>query len=244
MPQLIRTPEEIFRDEGKDIYLIRFRQGDKDIEAIDDIDSRTLCAETRPAIKEIRDWLQTNVPNARMERLAPSEESGWIVGYFGDIRVDFSAAELATFCERWEEPDGKSKDPRFQCFLMPCKPWFEQYGNFVPTLDRPTRLGPTVWWNTPIGFIHHQVEIDQASDEPLLAHPGRPADIWMHAIRLWPELVSIKTSTLTRGSISKSSDGNWEVVYSDCPWSEFSRQDDLRDWFGLPAGTNIIRDEW
>ena len=127
--------------------------------------------------------------------------------------------------------------------MIPYKTWFEKHGYFVPTLDRPVGLGPTVWWDTPIGFVYHQIAADELTES---THPGHAEDIWMHAVRLWPELASLEADNLTHGSIFKDSDGNWVAMFSDRPWagSEFSRQGELRQWFHLPEDAKIFRDEW
>ena len=57
MPQLIRTPEEIFRAEAKDIYFIAIKD-DKGQES--------------PAWGEIQEWLKSNLPDTRVEMMAPS----------------------------------------------------------------------------------------------------------------------------------------------------------------------------
>lgn len=228
MPQLIRTPEQIFREEGRDIYLIRIK----------DEEGRDL-----PAWQEIQDWISANLPNTHVEMLGPSEDSGFICGYFGDLRVDFSEADLAAFCARWETPDGKSVDPRFQCYLWPYEKWSEKHGNFIPTKDRPAGLGLTLWWDTPIGFIHHQITLEDAAVHELENHPGRPEDLWMHALRLWPELASVDTEKLVYGRIvpDESREGAWLVLLENSPFNGFSnyRRKKLRDWFNLPKSTRI-----
>lgn len=233
MPQLIRTPEQIFREEGKDIYLIRFRNR-KGLNS--------------PVGKEIQKWLHTNLPQVRIELLAPSEDSGCISGYFGDLRVDFSEADLTTFCARWETPEGKSVDRRFQCYLMPYQTWFEKHGHFVPTNERPTGLGLTLWWDTPIGIIHHQVSMEEAVTRNLRSHPGKPADLWMHAIRLWPELASVDATVQTYGWVEPTEPdegGNvrWILLIDNFPGYPKDRKEVLREWFGLPEET-LIRSFW
>lgn len=235
MPQLIRTPEQVFREESKDIYLIHFRNR-KGINS--------------PAGREIQAWLHTNLPHTRIELLAPSEDSGYLSGNSGvcNLRVDFSEADLATFCARWETPEGKSVDRRFQCFLMPYQAWFEKHGHFVPTKERPTALGLTLWWDTPTGIIHQQISKEDAVTRHLKSHPGTPADLWMHAVRLWPELASVDPSRLTRGWIEsaepdEAGDVTWSLII-DSPHSD--TEDDsakAREWFGLPEGT-VVQGYW
>jgi hypothetical protein len=228
MPQLIRTPEEIFREEAKDIYLIRFK-GEKRKSA---------------ASKEIEAWITTNLPGTLIEPLAPSEHSGWIEGYFGDLRIDFSEDGLKQFCDRWETPDGASIDARFQCYLMPYREWLEKHGHYMPSNLQPTYIGITVWIDTPIGIIYHQ--LDEESIENY--HPAKAPDLWMNAVRLWPELKDVNFDDLPYGNISRYSDmASWVVIYSDPikNGNEFTKKQKavLREWFNLPKGIKM-RNEW
>lgn len=229
MPQIIRTPDEIFRQEEKDIYFIRFRDQEGN----------------SAAREEIRAWLRENTPGARVESLAPPEDSGYICGYFGDLRVDFSESDLTKYCARWEDGEGTSLDTRMQCFLSPYKDWFAKHGHFIPTLERPTGLGPSKWWDTPLGVVYHQIAADPASGEKVRTHPAQAGDIWMHAVRLWPGLAALDTSTLTHGHIYQSADGKWAMEYSDSPFNPFApeRAEELRAWFNLPQSAKIYS-EW
>jgi hypothetical protein len=232
MPQIIRTPEQIFREEAKDIYFLRFH-GDK--------------GRNSPAWQEMQDWLKENVPQSRVEMLAPSEHSGWVSGYFGDLRVDFSEADLAIFCARWETPKGKSLDKRFQCYQSLYQSWFKKYGSFVPTNEAPGRLGLTVWWDTPMGLIYHQIGMEDANARDLFCHPADPQDIWIHAIQLWPALAGIDSGELISGRIQPIASGSqeWCVIYNDDPFTPISdaRKSEILEWFGLPKGTRI-ENEW
>lgn len=114
MPRLIRTPEEILREEKRDLYYVEFS-------SVDGIfDER----ENPPGRAELIAWLEKHAPQCQIEPLGPSERSGWIVGgIHGRIRVDFDAEGLAEFCRVWENPDGMSNDPRFQCMLIRYVDW-------------------------------------------------------------------------------------------------------------------------
>lgn len=232
MPLIIRTPEQIFREEGKDVYFVRFFDlgGDRDL--LDSVNQKSQASE------DFCRWMKKHLPHVRVERLAPSEKSGWLEGYFGDIRVDFSDEDLVTFCAHWEDEHGESKDARLRCFVMQYQTWFVQHGNCIPTRERPTKISTTVWWETPIGFIYYQT--DKA--KPIASH----LDIWMHAIKLWPELALLESRKLTHGLIFKSQDDKWEVVITDSPFSKdrFSRDEELLEWFNLPENIQIYRDDW
>ena len=241
MPQLIRTPEQIFREEAKSIYVIQFKNYDDDEsgESAEDCEDKKISAS-----EEIKAWIAKNLPGTLIEPMGPSEHSGWIIGYFGDLRIDFPEDGLKQFCAKWEAPDGASVDDRFQCYLMPYQRWFEEYGHYVPSNQQPITIGVTVWIDTPIGFIYHQLDENVSVDR----HPAKPADLWMHAVRLWPELKEMVFCKLTHGTIRRNADKtSWEVWYSDEPMSSYEftdkRQAALREWFRLPAGVEILN-EW
>lgn len=229
MPQLIRTPEDIFREEKKDIYAIHFNQDDDDL----------MPSSDPPGRQEILQWLQENVPDSRIEKIAPSENSGFICGYFGTLRVDFSEADLQKFCARWETPDGTSIDPRFQCYLNPYVPWFERYAKFQPALARPDALGIAIWIDTPIGIMHHLIPLEDAKKEPLERHPGNKRNLWMHATALWPELQTLNVEKLLCGEIRAPEEirERWCVIYQDDPFNPSmteAKKAALIDWFRLP----------
>ncbi len=237
MPQLIRTPEQIFREEGKDIYLIRFTTPG------DEADTFGSASEDSPGREEILAWLKENTPGAHVEPLAPSEKSGFICGYFGDLRVEFSESDLAVFCARWEDAEGGSLDPRFQCFLWPYSYWFEKAKKYIPTKRRPVKPGLAKWLSTPTGFIYHQFSLKDAAKKKLvLGHPATVEDLWFQAQQLWPELASLNLSELTYGDIRQNSNGRWRVFYSDDFQNKFSRkrQKALLEWFKLPADTKVF----
>lgn len=147
---LIRTPEDIFRAEGKDVYCLHFNQ-----------DDASQVAQTR---SEMLDWLSQHLPGTRTELVGPSEHSGFLMGGPAALRVDFSEQGLAVFCARWENPEtGLSLDPRFQCFLMPYADWLAEHGHFVPTLDKPGHVGLAVWIDTPLGVLTHVLPLEQVA---------------------------------------------------------------------------------
>lgn len=121
MPQAIRAPEEIFRAERKDLYIIRFKP-DEEMEWLPN----------PPGRKELVAWLKSNLPSVRIEPLAPSEKSGILSGYDGRIRVDFDQDSLAVFSAHWEDAEGASIDSRWQCYLWPYELWLKEDGSDQP----------------------------------------------------------------------------------------------------------------
>ena len=114
MPQLIHTPEEVFRRERRDIYTLEFQEGSSE--------------DIQKTFKKMQAWFKQNTPDSPTEMLAPSEYSGWIDGGPTSLRIAFTPADLAIFCEQWENTDGGSLDPRFQCCIHPYADWLENDG--------------------------------------------------------------------------------------------------------------------
>jgi hypothetical protein len=231
MPYLIRTPEQIFREEGKDIYFIHFTEE---------------RARESPIWRDVQDWLATELPSVKVEMMASPEDSGGM-SYGGDLRVDFSESDLATFCAQWETEEGGSIDPRFQCYLWPYAVWHEKHGHFIPSNEKPKEPCLTLWYDTPIGFIHHQISPKEAEMNHLTSHPGRPVDIWSHAVALWPMLAGLNHKDFPSGRIRPYDEesSKWIVLYENIAWMTLSdqRKLELLDWFCLPHDTEMT-DPW
>lgn len=121
MPQIIRTPEEVFRAERKDLYLIDFKP--KGLSG---------WSPNPPGRKELLDWFTANLPSVKIEPLGHSERSGILGGYFGRFRADFDQDSLAVYAAHWEDAEGKSIDPRWQCYLWPYELWLKKDGSDQP----------------------------------------------------------------------------------------------------------------
>ncbi|MFZ2854347.1 MAG: hypothetical protein WAZ34_09590 [Rhodocyclaceae bacterium] len=110
MPRLIRSPEEILRTTGRDIFFIKFSAGAKAYKAGRDPDGHT----------ELVNWFAKHLPHVTPELIGPSEFSGWICGGIsGDLYLNWTKADIATFSAAWENEDGDSLDSRFQCYHYP-----------------------------------------------------------------------------------------------------------------------------
>ncbi len=230
MPMLIRTPEQILREERKDLYVIHSTEGEK-----------------RPGLAMIREWIRENLPGTRTELLGPSEYSGIAVGGIGDkLRVDFTLEGLKQFCVRWEDEQGGSIDKRFQCYLYPYDSWYQEHGRFIPTADCPQGIGATVWWYTSKGFIYHQLSEEEAKRYDG-RHPANERDIWFHVADLWPELAVSSCEEMTYGRIGRPG-GKWHVVYvPPAPFAEsplIPTVAQIREWFQLPDDVEIMQGDF
>ncbi len=231
MPQRIRTPEEIFRSERRDIYTLEFQ-------------AKT-SAELQKTFKEMQDWFNQNTPDSPTEMLAPSEHSGWIVGGPMSLRIAFTPADLEIFCKRWENTDGGSLDPRFQCSLHPYVDWWEKHGRYMPTLARPEGLGVSVWIETSLGILSHVLPDPEAN-----YHPAKAADLWANACQQWPELKAQSLDDLRYGCVVRTvaPTAPWLLLWN-APYTMLRnlRNDEcwraVADWLRLPADTDI-GSEW
>ena len=227
MPRIIRTPEGVFREEGRDIYVVCFKDEDE--------------AAAEQAESDLTAWVEANIPGTPLEPLGYSEKSGWICGVMG-LRIDFSEEGLKKFCDRWENAEGKSLDKRFQCFLLQYKTWLEKSERYIPIRDQPEGPGITLWVDTPLGFIYHQISAKEAKQLKSQKHPANWRDLFWHAQKLWPELEGVATDKLTYGNICQEEENEtWVVWYSDDSSKPFSksRKADLRRFFGLPPKTPV-----
>ena len=241
---LVRTPEEIFRSEKKDLIVISSQEGSEE----DRIWGRSIEPE---GLRMIRDWIRNTMPDVKQELLGPSEYSGFISGGIGnEVRVDFSLEQMKIFCDRWEVND-KSIDPRFQCYILPYQVWLEEHGRFIPTKNQPDTVGVNVWWYTPQGFIHHQLDKSEVDAHEWNSHPANKHDIWANAISIWPELAELNIDCLTYGNTYKHpEDLAWTVIYvGPSPWVGnvplYQPTDgQIRNWFRLPENAYVVEDRF
>jgi len=129
MPALIRTIDQYFREEKRDLYYIVF--GHK----LDGSWRWLADAPANPAGRdELLTWFAEHLPACKIEPIYPfGERSGILCApYPGSISVDFDEASLQAFCARWENAAAQSLDPRFQCYCYPLANYLEQHGGEYP----------------------------------------------------------------------------------------------------------------
>lgn len=122
MPRILRTPEGILRETKADMVFVRFANG---------MEAHRRGKELAGK-KELEDWLQTNLPGTRLELIGPSEFSGILFGGIGgDYAFWFaSEAEVSQFSKFWEDGNGHSLDPRWQCFWYPIEEFQRRLDKF------------------------------------------------------------------------------------------------------------------
>jgi hypothetical protein len=225
MIQRIRTPEEIFRTEKKDVYALRFNQ-DK-------------LAQKEQTLAEMQRWLHLNMPQSPTEVLGPSEHSNWFEGGPTMLRIDFQHEDLQAFVETWETRDGLSKDPRFQCCLLSYDEWLQEHSRYIPTLQRPSSPGVALWVETRFGVISHVV-----SGQNFKHHPTNYETFWMHARELWEELEANELADHHYGSVIYSPQKDeytllWNAALGSGSHNQFERLKKIAQWLRLPPHSKI-----
>lgn len=227
----VRIPEDIFREERRDVYALDF--------------SKSKAGPVH-SMRQMEIWLAKNLPASTVEMLAPSEHSEWIFleGRPTSLSVHFSDGDLFKFFRKWLTPSGQSKDLRFQCIFYSYQNWWVHHGHFMPTLERPKKAGVSVWVESPIGILSHNIV-----DARLTRHPSTPKNIWLNACERWPQLKKIKLEQLSHGAVDQSPriHGGWSLI-CDAPdlkgssnpktWKPFLK------WLRLPNDTEVCSEGW
>ena len=234
MPQLIRTPEDIFRAEKRDIYALHWLANSDDVEWISWSVFQDIWA-------EMVQWFAQHMPDSPTEFMACSEHSGIIVGGPISLRIALTDSDLQRFCQIWETPDGKSIDPRFQCYQHAYQQWWEERGHFAPTQEQPLEPGVAVWIDSPIGILSHVLTDDSAD-----MHPGNERNLWANACAKWPQLQGIDLDDLCHGQVMRGQrDHGWMMLW-DAPFDLLCKEDPaqldqrwhhIADWLGLASDT-------
>lgn len=224
MPMRIRTPEDIFRAERRDVYALSFLENTP--EAIE------------KTWQDMQVWLTQHLPDSPTEAMAPSEHSGYLTGGPITLRVAFTEVDLQRFCAQWETPIGLSVDPRFQCNEYPYLTWLGQHGHFSPTVERPHDPGVSVWIESPLGILNHVLPPEHN------LHPATARDLWVNACQLLPGLQAHDLDELNVGRVCwDSAQPNYTLLWN-APFPGpieivESHWRGVADWLRLPPDANI-----
>ena len=106
MPRIVRTIDDYFSEKKRDLYLLRFVS--------------PKSKECKQARKMIMDWFENNCQNLVIEPIYPiRNDSGYdVIPWDFSHSIDFNEQSLLQFTSEWEEEDGSSKNPFFQCYLI------------------------------------------------------------------------------------------------------------------------------
>lgn len=94
MPCIVSTPEEWFRTQQRDLYVIQYRT-----EEDEDVDESAF----KQAQKELNAWFDERIPHTPLRIIGASEYSGWLTGGPRYFTADFDPYGLALFKSAWDE---------------------------------------------------------------------------------------------------------------------------------------------
>lgn len=228
MTTRVRTPEDIFREERRDVYALDFSQSK--------VDPAT-------SIKQMQLWFAKHMPSSTLELLAPTEQSEWmwLEGRVTSLSVNFAEGDLLKFFKKWLTPKGRSRDRRFQSVFYSYRHWWEKNRHFIPTLDKPEKAGVCIWIESPIGILSHTL-----MDPKQTQHPSTPKDIWANACEQWPQLRAFKLEQLRHGVVDRIATRPvrwsfiwnapaqlWEISSNPKGWKK------MLQWLCLPPDTSV-----
>ena len=119
MPMLIQYIDKIAVQKQRDVLLVRFTKapfvGNEEYpEPVEDWEK---CSARQVFLQ----WCQDN--SILATPCGPASNSGWIVGYFGDLYIDVpnepDNADFHKLSDHLEHPDGRMKQPHDTFYLFP-----------------------------------------------------------------------------------------------------------------------------
>jgi hypothetical protein len=137
MPMIISTPEEWFRDQRRDLYLIVLNENHGKFSKKKNMANQKL----------LNKWFDEHLPNTPLRIIGSSENSGWITGGPCYFTADFDANTLAIFNAAWE-PESAWK----------IEVWsFDEWRERVESVNLITSPGleykKVRWWDTSRGIL-------------------------------------------------------------------------------------------
>lgn len=206
MPMLLSTPERWFRTRQCDFY--EFRPADAEDDRPVDL----------PA--ELTDWLAASFPDRELQPLGPSEHSGWISGGPAMKVLPLNTEEVQRYSQRWEDANGKSLDPRWQCFQWPCQMWRDRCARIEVTAGMPPAGTPFRWLLCSAGL--YWLRGSYSDETQHSKFPGEPCfDDWWVVCQHFPEVLAATNAPFMMGSDYEKADGKRTVIFET-----YQREDD------------------
>lgn len=101
MPYIISTPEEWFRIQQRDLYVIQYRAPVKENEDDIDDDESPFKQVHKQAQIALNAWFNERLPNTPLTIIGASEYSGWLIGGPAYFTADFDLHGLSLFKSDW-----------------------------------------------------------------------------------------------------------------------------------------------
>jgi len=190
MPCIIITPEEWFRTQKRDLYIIQYRtpvKYNQDRPEENDEDESIF----RQAQKELNTWFEERLPHTPLRIIGDSEYSGWITGGPCYFTADFDLYGLALFNSAWDE------NSFWYVEIWPVSDWQKRIDE-TQLLPSPVgELQKVRWWDTPKGILL----LSAYTSDFGYCEDGFPSleDGWWQLQQLFPELSEYQAKTFPCG---------------------------------------------
>jgi hypothetical protein len=230
---IVSTPEEWFRSKGTDFFELRPTEDGAQLP------------------QELLDWVAAALPGRSVQRLGPSEYSGYISGGPSMEVLELNAQELAAFCARWEDADAKCIDPRWQCYQWPRQDWLDKLARVEVFEGLPPPGTVCRWFLCDVGACWFRGSYFGKGRKNFEGEPGRD-DWWLVRQRL-PHLKIAEGEFFAMGFNAIGHDEKRIVVYElyqerdgDVGYAGFERfsketvfTDRIRQDLGVPEDVEI-----
>lgn len=150
MPCIISTPEDWFRAQQRDLYIIQYRAPyENNMERPEEYDEDEDVDESpfQQAQKELNAWFDERVPHTPLRIIGSSEYSGYIIGGPTYFTADLDEHGFALFKSEWDE------NSSWYVEVWQVSDWQKRI-NAVQLLPSPViELQRMRWWDVPQGIL-------------------------------------------------------------------------------------------
>ena len=203
MPMIISTPEAWFRTKGCDFFEFRPTE----------VDAGFFSQRAKKLPSLLTDWLSATFAHRRLQRLGPSEYSGYICGGPSMDVIEMSPEEVDIYSAQWEDATGKCNDDRWQCYQLPYEVWLEKFSRIEVSLGRPPEGTPCRWLlcNAGLFTITGSYTAEGVQNNSC---PGQPcADDWWLMRQRFPGYVIADDEVFFMGCIFAGQDDEPRVIF-------------------------------
>jgi hypothetical protein len=186
MPMIISTPEEWFRVQRRDLYLIVLNE---------DLGqpSKDKYMEFQ---KLLNKWFDENLPNTLLRIIGSSENSGWVTGGPGYFTADFDANTLAIFNAAW------GAESAWKIEVWSFEKWREQVESANLISSPGLEYKKVRWWDTSRGILF----LDAITQGVFVGGDEQPGEIhlthrdgWWRLQQLFPEFSEYRADKFPSG---------------------------------------------
>lgn len=191
MPYIISTPEDWFRTQQQDLYVIQYRVPDEDNAEDQEADESLFRQAHKQAQKELNAWFDEWLPHTPLRIIGASEYSGWMTGGPTYFTADFDPDGLALFKSAWDE------NSAWYVEVWSISDWRKRIDETKLLQSPVENLQKMRWWDTPQGILllsAYTSDCGYCEDGFLSLKDG-----WWKLQQLFPELSEHQAKTFPCG---------------------------------------------